>query len=58
MKFTKIKSFYQECKRVFRTTKKPNKAEYIAVVKVSALGILLIGFIGFLISVAKYYIVI
>lgn len=56
MNVTNLKSFYSECKRVFRITKKPTKKEYVAIVKVSALGILLIGFVGFLISVADYFI--
>ncbi|MCA9477916.1 MAG: protein translocase SEC61 complex subunit gamma [Nanoarchaeota archaeon] len=51
MKLTRLKSFYAECVRVFRITKKPTKEEYKAIVKVSGLGILLIGFIGFIIHV-------
>lgn len=44
-----IKPFYEQCKRVFKITKKPTKEEYKAIMKVSALGILLIGFIGFIV---------
>ena len=47
--FTKLKSFFLECKRVFRVTKKPSSTEYKTIVKVSAIGIALIGIIGFLI---------
>ncbi len=47
--FTKIKSFILECIRVFKITKKPQKEEYKAIVKVSGIGILLIGLIGFLV---------
>lgn len=43
-----FKEFVQESKRVFRITKKPDKAEFRTVVKVSGLGILAIGLIGFL----------
>lgn len=46
---SKLKSFYSECVRVFKITKKPTKSEYRAIVKVSGLGILLIGLIGFII---------
>lgn len=53
MNITKIKSFYKECVRVFRITKKPTKEEYKAILKVSGLGILLIGFIGFVIHVIE-----
>jgi len=49
MKLKKIKSFYAECVRVFKITKKPTKQEYRAIMKVSGLGILLIGLIGFII---------
>ena len=51
MKVEKIKTFYKECVRVFKITKKPSKMEYTAIMKVSALGILLIGFIGFIVHV-------
>ncbi|MEK6853790.1 MAG: protein translocase SEC61 complex subunit gamma [Nanoarchaeota archaeon] len=43
----KLKSFAEECKRVLRVTKKPTKTEFVNVVKVSAIGIALIGIIGF-----------
>ncbi|MFP4119095.1 MAG: protein translocase SEC61 complex subunit gamma [Candidatus Woesearchaeota archaeon] len=49
MKSRKLRSFYKECVRVFKVTKKPTKEEFKAILKVSGLGILLIGFIGFLI---------
>ncbi len=43
----KLKSFTEECRRVLRVTKKPTKTELITVVKVSGIGIALIGLIGF-----------
>ena len=49
----KIKRFYTECMRVLTVTKKPNKEEYLTIVKVSGLGILLIGIIGFIITMAQ-----
>lgn len=45
----KLKNFGIECKRVFLVTKKPTKEEFRAIVKVAGLGILIIGFIGFLV---------
>lgn len=45
----KLKAFIVECKRVLRVTKKPNKQEYMTIVKVSAIGMAIIGVIGFLI---------
>ncbi len=46
----KIKDFWIECKRVMRITKRPNKEEFLTIVKVSGLGILAIGFIGFVLQ--------
>ncbi len=46
---TKIKSFIVECKRVLKITKKPSKEEFRTIVKISGLGILIIGMIGFVI---------
>jgi protein transport protein SEC61 subunit gamma and related proteins len=46
----KFKSFIHECVRVLRITKKPNKMEFKTIVKVSGLGILVIGLIGFIIQ--------
>lgn len=51
--FIKLKSFTLECKRVLTVTKKPTKAELMTVVKVSGIGIALIGLIGFLLHVVN-----
>ena len=53
----RIKSFLRECWRVLRVTKKPTKEEFKTVVKVSGLGILIIGLIGFLIQMARVLLV-
>ena len=45
-----LKSFSQQCIRVWHLLKKPDKQEFITVAKVSALGLGLIGVIGFAIS--------
>lgn len=45
----KMKSFVIECKRVLQLTKKPSRVEYKTIVKASALGILIIGLVGFVI---------
>ena len=47
---TKLKSFFIECKRVWHVTRKPNSVEYKMIVKVTGLGILVIGLLGFLIN--------
>ena len=50
---SKLKSFGKECIRVIRVTKKPTMKEYKVIVIISGLGILVIGFIGFLITILK-----
>jgi len=47
---TPIKSFFFKCKRVWHALKKPSRKEFETIAKVSALGIAIIGFLGFLVS--------
>ena len=47
----KLTGFLQQCKRVLQITKKPGKEEYLTIVKVSGIGILIIGVIGFIITI-------
>jgi protein transport protein SEC61 subunit gamma-like protein len=49
----KFKSFLKECWRVLRITKKPSSVEFKTIVKVSGLGMIIIGMIGFIIQVIK-----
>ncbi|HIJ99012.1 TPA: protein translocase SEC61 complex subunit gamma [archaeon] len=49
----KIKAFIQESVRVLKVTKKPDAIEFKTVVKVSGLGILIIGLIGFVVTMFK-----
>lgn len=49
----RFKSFINECIRVLRVTRKPNKLEFQTIVKVSGLGMILIGLIGFVITMTK-----
>lgn len=49
----KLKSYWTECVRVLRVTKKPTGDEFKTIVKISGLGILLIGLIGFIIQMLK-----
>lgn len=46
----KIKSFLIQSKRVWHVLKKPTGEEFKSIAKVSAIGILIIGAAGFLIS--------
>jgi protein transport protein SEC61 subunit gamma and related proteins len=48
---SKTKRFITQCIRVLKITKKPNREEYRTLVKVSGLGIAVIGMIGFLLHV-------
>lgn len=45
----KLKNFINESIRVFKITKKPGSEEFKTIVKVTSIGTLIIGFIGFLI---------
>ncbi len=47
----KIKSFLLQCKRVWHILRKPTKEEFKSIAKISALGILAIGLLGFFISI-------
>ena len=48
--WTPLKSFFIKSKRVWHILKKPGRKEFETIAKVSAIGILILGFIGFLIS--------
>jgi protein transport protein SEC61 subunit gamma-like protein len=45
------KSFFLKCKRVWQVLKKPTKKEFELTAKVSAIGIGILGVLGFLISI-------
>ena len=45
-----ISSFLKQCERVLRVSKKPDMDEYKTVAKVTGIGILIIGVIGFIVS--------
>ena len=49
----RITAFIQESVRVLKVTKRPDSIEFKTIVKVSGLGILVIGLIGFLIQMSK-----
>jgi len=52
----KVKTFLIECRRVLKVTRKPTKAEFKVIVKVSALGMMVIGTVGFIIQMVATYI--
>jgi protein transport protein SEC61 subunit gamma-like protein len=49
---TNLKSFAIKSRRVWMALKKPSRKEFEMVTKVSAIGILALGALGFLISIA------
>ncbi len=49
----RIKKFLLEMRRVLRVTKKPDRREYMSISKVSGIGILLIGLIGFILQMGR-----
>ena len=51
-----LKDFLEKCKRVWKVTRKPSMNEFKIISKVSAIGILIIGLIGFLVSLLMIFI--
>jgi protein transport protein SEC61 subunit gamma-like protein len=47
---SKLKSFIIECKRVWIISRKPTREEFKMIVKVTGIGMLIIGAIGFIIN--------
>ena len=47
--YMNIKGFIKNCGRVLKVTRKPTKDEYFTSAKITGLGIILIGGIGFLV---------
>jgi len=51
----KIKATLREYLRVLRVTKKPTGEEFKTIMKVSGLGILALGLMGFLLQMIRYF---
>lgn len=51
--WNRLKRFSLECYRVLKITKKPSKEEFQVIVKVSGIGMMIIGMIGFLIQLVQ-----
>ena len=47
-----LKPFFLKCRRVWFALKKPSREEYETVAKVSAIGVAILGLLGFIISMA------
>ena len=51
-----MREFIQNCKRLFQVARKPDRDEYFQVAKITGLGIILIGMLGFIIMlVASFF---
>lgn len=51
--WTKFKRFIIECRRVLMVTKKPTPIEFKTIVKVSGLGMAIIGLLGFIVQMVQ-----
>ncbi len=49
----RLKSFIGECRRVLKVTRKPDSLEFKTIVKVSGFGMLIIGMLGFILTMFK-----
>lgn len=52
---SKLNGFFLKSKRVWQVLKKPTKEEFVSVTKISAIGIALVGLIGFVVSIVMGY---
>ena len=50
MNMNNISQFLRQCRRVLYVSRRPDGDEYINVAKVTGIGIIIIGVIGFIIS--------
>lgn len=50
----KIKDFFSNAIRVLRLTTKPKKEEFWTIAKITAIGIIVLGFIGYIVDSIKY----
>lgn len=51
----KVQKFIKEARRVLHLLKKPNQQEYVSVLKVTGLGVAVIGLVGFIIFLFKQW---
>jgi len=49
----KLKSFLVQTQHVLKVTRKPTKEEFRTIVKITGLGITIIGLIGFILQMGK-----
>ena len=59
MNMNNISQFLRQCRRVLYVSRRPDMDEYVNVAKVTGIGIIIVGVIGFIISLVAqllYYI--
>ncbi len=56
MRLPNIGRKIKEYKRVISIARKPSKEEFISILKISLTGILIMGFIGFLVQLFYHYV--
>jgi len=49
-----VRKLLHDCKRVLRVARKPGRSEYFTIAKITGLGIILIGFLGFIITILAW----
>jgi len=49
-----LRKFLYECRRALQVARKPDRKEYLDIAKVTGIGILLIGLLGFIIMMMSY----
>jgi protein transport protein SEC61 subunit gamma-like protein len=54
---SKLKSSLKQYKRVLSISRKPSKEEFVAILKISGLGVIIIGLTGFVIQLLYQYII-
>ena len=52
----RLDKFVKDSKRVLKVSRKPDTQEYLEFAKITAIGILIIGVIGFIITLIAYLI--
>ncbi len=50
MNMNNISQFLRQCRRVLYVSRRPDMDEYVNVAKVTGIGIIIVGVIGFIIS--------
>ena len=51
--WVRFRGFFNESVRVLKVTRKPSKLEFQTIVKASGLGMIIIGLIGFILTMLK-----